>query len=225
MDRLAIYKVLGDDTRYAIYRELAASKVPMSTVDLAEAVGLHINTVRPHLERMREIGLLELAAESRGTVGRPQHRYSLAEDAPSLGLEPPSFRVLATLLATVAASGEVTDEVVRDVGRQQGRALAEGVVRTHAIDGLLDELVELGFEPRIESESDEATCIAFGNCPFAELAEAFPQLVCGLHRGICEGFVDEVGGSQVSGSKVGRTRVVGFSTIEDRLPCRVDLSV
>ena len=62
--------------------------------------------VRPHLERMRDVGLLEVDAGSRGTVGRPQHRYSLAGEAPSLGLEPSSFRMLAGLLAAAASSRE-----------------------------------------------------------------------------------------------------------------------
>src|SRR3954463_15823707 len=103
MDRLLVFKALGDNTRYAIYLELARSPVPLSTGDIADALDLHPNTVRPHLERMRDVGLLVVEADSRGSVGRPQHRYSLTEDAPSLGLEPSSFRLLARLLAAVAA--------------------------------------------------------------------------------------------------------------------------
>ena len=33
---------------------------PLATAELAERLGLHPNTVRPHLERMREVGLVEL---------------------------------------------------------------------------------------------------------------------------------------------------------------------
>ena len=88
--RLEVLKALGDNTRYAIYLELARSSSPRSTADIADVLGLHPNTVRPHLERMRDVGLLEISADSRGHVGRPQHRYTLAADAPSLGLEPPA---------------------------------------------------------------------------------------------------------------------------------------
>ncbi|MBA2624938.1 MAG: helix-turn-helix transcriptional regulator, partial [Acidimicrobiia bacterium] len=102
--RLAILKALGDNTRYAIYLELARSPLPLSTADVADSLDLHPNTVRPHLERMREVGLLSLEAESRGSVGRPQHRYSLAPDAPSLGLEPSAMPLLADLLGDVAAA-------------------------------------------------------------------------------------------------------------------------
>ena len=51
-----LLKVLGDSTRQSIYLELAASPRPLTITDLAEALDLHPNTVRPHLDRMREVG-------------------------------------------------------------------------------------------------------------------------------------------------------------------------
>jgi hypothetical protein len=39
--------------------------------------------------------------------------------------------------------------------------------------------------------------------------------VCNLHRGICEGIVDEVGGGTVA----------DFGTLYDRDPCRVTVAV
>ena len=83
--RLDVFKALGDNTRYAIYLELARSAQPLATAEIALTLGLHINTVRPHLERMRDAGLLEVEVEAQGGVGRPQHRYTVAADAPSLG--------------------------------------------------------------------------------------------------------------------------------------------
>jgi DNA-binding transcriptional ArsR family regulator len=142
--RLAVLKALGDNTRYAIYLELARSASPRSTIEIAETLALHPNTVRPHLERMREVGLLDVEVENRGSVGRPQHRYSLAADAPSLGLEPAAFPLLSRLLA-----------------------------------------------------------------------EVHPELVCHLHRGLVEGFVEEHGGAGVE----------RFGTIVDREPCQVVLSL
>ena len=74
---------------------------------------------------MRDVGLLAVRRDSRGPVGRPQHRYSLAPDAPSLGLEPPAFPVLARMLAEVAAAAGVAAETSAAAGAAQGRALAE----------------------------------------------------------------------------------------------------
>jgi predicted ArsR family transcriptional regulator len=214
VERLPVFKALGDNTRYAIYLELARAERPLSTADIADSLDLHVNTVRPHLERMRDIGLLDVEIDNRGTVGRPQHRYSLAADAPSLGLEPSAFRLLARLLAGTAAIAGLHPDDIAAVGRQHGRAAA--VARQDAagcIEALKAELAELGFDPAA-AEDGAGTSIAFTHCPFRELAEAFPELVCHLHRGIVEGFVERSGGA----------RVTEFATLEDRDPCRVELT-
>ena len=212
MDRLAVFKALGDNTRYAIYLELARSPAPRSTAEVAEMLDLHPNTVRPHLERMREIGLLQVEVSAQGTVGRPQHRYSLVPDAPSLGLEPPPWPVLARMLADVAAFMAPDADDVAAMAWEQGRAAADRRRGTPCVEALVDALAELGFDPAAGSEGRSAT-IAFTSCPFRELAEAYPELVCNLHRGMIEGFVDEAGGADVT----------GFATLADRDPCHVDL--
>src|SRR4051794_3107663 len=106
--RLDLLKALGDNTRYAIYLELARSPHPIATAAIADALELHPNTVRPHLERMREVGLLEVRPAQAEGVGRPQHLYSLAPDAPALGLEQPAYPVLARMLLQLAADAGLT---------------------------------------------------------------------------------------------------------------------
>jgi predicted ArsR family transcriptional regulator len=220
MGRLDVLKALGDNTRYAIYLELARATSPRSTAEIAETLGLHANTVRPHLERMREVGLLAVHTDNRGSVGRPQHRYALAADAPSLGLEPPAFPVLARMLAEVAAAAGIAPERSADVGAEQGRALAEAVVtagrapRASCVAAVTTMLSELGFDPAVVHDDGLAT-IAFTHCPYAELAAAHPDVVCHLHRGLVEGFVESIGGAGVE----------RFRTLADRDPCQVELSI
>lgn len=214
-NRLDLLKALGDNTRYAIYLELARSARPLATAEVAESLGLHSNTVRPHLERMREVGLLEVRPDPRGGVGRPQNLYSLAADAPSLGLEPPVFPMLARMLLGLAADAGIAGDVALEAGRSEGRRLAhrrEGDQRpcVAAAVALLDDL---GFDPA-PVECEDHTAVAFTHCPFAELAEANPDLVCSLHRGLLEGFVDTRGGS----------RVVDFADLSARQPCTAQLA-
>src|SRR5581483_8017555 len=153
--RLDLLKALGDNTRYAIYLELARSPHPLATADIADSLGLHVNTVRPHLERMRELGLLEVQTDNRGAVGRPQHRYSLAADAPSLGLEPPSFPMLARMLLRAASlAGAGRDEAV-DAGREQGRADGQRARGRPCLEVLVDELDRLGFDPVVVADEDD----------------------------------------------------------------------
>jgi predicted ArsR family transcriptional regulator len=213
--RLDLLKTLGDNTRYAIYLELARSSRPLSTAEVAESLGLHSNTVRPHLERMRDVGLLESRPDTSGAVGRPQKLYSIAPDSPSLGLEPPVFPMLARMLVSMARDAGLGGELAAAAGRDEGRRLAHR--RDPALpcpDAAVAMLDELGFDPARVDAEDIAT-VAFTHCPFADLAEANPDLVCLLHRGMLEGFVDEVDGSEVQ----------SFHTLADRHPCQVQLSL
>ena len=210
-DRLQILKALGDNTRYAIYLELARSAVPLATAEIADTLGLHVNTVRPHLERMRELGIAERKVQPQG-VGRPQHRYSLAPDAPSLGLEPPTFPLLASLLAQAAAAAGVTASEAAEVGREQGQADALRISAAGCLEALSVQLTTLGFDPAVVA-SEEGATIAFTHCPFAELAAAFPDVVCHLHRGMVEGLVAAFDDAEVT----------DFRTCIDRAPCQVDL--
>lgn len=212
MDRLAVLKTLGDNTRYAIYEYLLTAGAPRSTADISDELGLHPNTVRPHLERMRDVGLLLVETDSRGAVGRPQHRYSLAVDAPSVGIEPPRWQVLARMLADVAAFMAPEPVDVAAMAEDQGRAAAERRTGRPCVDALIESLAELGFDPATTVDA-EGTSIAFTACPYRDLAEAYPDLVCNLHRGFIEGFVERLGGAEVS----------AFATLADRDPCHVDL--
>ena len=252
--RLAVLKALGDNTRYAIYLELARSSRPLATAEVAETLGLHPNTVRPHLERMRDVGLLSVETDARGTVGRPQHRYSLAPDAPSLGLEPATFPVLARMLLRVAAAGGVGRDEVVEAGREQGEADAATLARALGLDGeppggpgpgasrgadgrtapgpratprtgrgadaatcvgaLMARLDALGFDPELAGD-DASVTVGFAHCPFRELAESNPEIVCALHEGLVDGIVHGLGGATVD----------RFHPLTDRAPCQVDLAV
>ena len=218
MQRLALLKALGDNTRYAIYLEIARSPSPKSTGDIADTLGLHPNTIRPHLERMREVGLLEVEVDGRGTVGRPTNRYSLAPDAPSLGLEPPAFPTLAALLAQVAAQALPSTEDITEVGRRRGRVAAlrrigaspEPAGVRACVAALIAELDTLGFDPVGEGAAAHG---AGGSIA------TYPQLVCSLHRGMVEGFVDTAAGEAGIDWSVAE-----FRTLTDRDPCQVSFT-
>ncbi|MEL6893886.1 MAG: helix-turn-helix domain-containing protein [Actinomycetota bacterium] len=214
---LDVLKALGDNTRYAIYLELARSARPLATADIATSLALHPNTVRPHLERMREAGLLELEVSGRGDVGRPQHRYSVAASAPSLGLEPPTIPVLARMVLSMARRLEASADDAEAVGRDEGRRRAapfEDAPST--LEALVTDLDQLGFDPvvtDVDGDPDTAS-VAFAHCPFADLAREHPELVCGLHRGMVAGFVDRMGDAHVG----------EFCALTHRTPCRVTVA-
>jgi len=214
--QLDLLKALGDNTRYAIYLELARSARPLATADISESLDLHPNTVRPHLERMREAGLLAVEVGGRGDVGRPQHRYSIAANAPSLGFEPPTMPVLARMVLAMAARLQASADDAEAVGRTEGATRAQPYQQAPStLEALVSDLDRLGFDPVVtEADDPDAAVVAFSHCPFAELAETHPELVCGLHRGLVAGFVAEMGDAEVD----------EFCTLISRTPCRVTVA-
>lgn len=209
-------RTLGDNTRYAIYLELARAARPLGTAEIADALGLHTNTVRPHLDRMRDAGLVDVTTGGRGEVGRPQHRFSLAAEAPSLGLEPPTVPVLARMVLNMAERLQASSADAYAVGQAEGASRAVGYVSyPSALEALVDDLDRLGFDPVVaEGDVPGNAVVAFANCPFAPYAASHPDLVCGLHHGLVAGFVDAMGDAEVA----------EFCSIAHRTPCHVELT-
>ena len=120
----------------------------------------------PHLERMREVGLLEVVTDPRGAVGRPQHRYSLAADAPSLGFEPPRSRCSPGCSLGGRRPGR------RRRRRRRGRPARAGLEEAEAGPDRrrrATEAARRGSPPRLRprrSRRRRATTVAFTRCPF-----------------------------------------------------------
>lgn len=212
--RLDLFKTLGDNTRYAIYLELARSPRPLTTSEIADTIGLHPNTVRPHLDRMRDAGLVDVEALARGEIGRPQHRYSLAADAPSLGLEPPVMPVLARMVLAMGERLGATGDDAAAVGRDEGARRAQAYRSAPStLEAVVSDLDRLGFDPIVTEGEGDTAVIAFANCPFGGLAEQHTDLVCSLHRGMVAGFVAGMGDAELA----------EFCSVAHRTPCRATL--
>src|SRR5688500_904992 len=161
---LSVLKALADDTRYAVYRELASSTAALSAQDLADRLGVHANTVRLHLERLRDVGLVDAEAVRRGTVGRPQHLYFLAAGAPGLGFDPPAHALLAGLLASLAERIGAEADDATDIGHAWGAEAGRRTRTRSCLRALEAELKRLGFQPAVEpgdGPAEGATRIEF----------------------------------------------------------------
>jgi predicted ArsR family transcriptional regulator len=239
VDRLSLFKLLADRSRYSIYHELAGTEEALSAVDIAARLNLHPNTVRLHLEKMREAGLVEAAPDRHGSVGRPQYRWRAKEPSStfgplgSLGPEPAGFRLLAHLLAEVAAGSQPEPGTAASVGMRHvadrppgSRQVKAGGAVAGCIQALLRELAQLGFDPALAADGDPSqdgdtavASILFTSCPFRELAVKYPDVVCELHRGITNGLT-----SSVSLESACSGEVLAFSSLVDQDPCRVEVS-
>ena len=166
---------------------------------------------------MRDVGLIEVSVGGRGEIGRPQHRYTLAADAPALGLEPPVMPILARMVLTMADRLGIGPADAHATGEGEGAARAAPYAATPStLEALVSDLDRLGFDPVVSDPPGpdrSGAVVAFGNCPFGDLAREHPHIVCSLHHGLISGFV----------AALGDTDVAEFCSIAARTPCRVAL--
>ena len=238
MDRQTLIRVLADPSRHAVYEELATGG-PASTGEIAERLELHPNTVRLHLEKLRDAELVDSAPDRHGSVGRPQHLWSVRDDAPALDVGPAGLRILAHLLADLAVLDPAVVERAGEVGFRRGleRAAVEAGAghrddqgRPDGLHGdrsghrepagglepVVAHMAALGFDPEVEPGGEVVT-ISFGRCPFREVAVLYPDLVCRLHRGLTEGLI--------AGQPSNAARLSGFSSLVDTDPCRAEVTI
>src|SRR2546425_3852323 len=95
---LEIHKALADDTRYRLYRYVGLAGRPVSVRELSRRLSLHPNTLRPHLRRLEEAGLISREVHKTATVGRPQTLYRVREVEDQAGRD---YRLLAEMLIGV----------------------------------------------------------------------------------------------------------------------------
>ncbi len=190
---LEVHKALADDTRYRLYRYIGLAGRPVSIREMSRRLSLHPNTLRPHLRRLEEAGLLSREIRKTATVGRPQTVYSAREIRKD---ERRDYRLLAEMLCGVVRTARAMEEA-KDLARQWGAYMvAQGGpkpgVRLPArrnLAVLQEAMARAGFDPRFRRMQGSTIEITLRDCPFRDLADDYRQLVCTLHRGLVEGMV------------------------------------
>jgi len=169
----------------------------LTAAEVAEATGLHGSTVRAHLDQLTESRLLVRERRGDGTPGRPAWRYRAAPDAGTLagtGADKAHRALAAALIAHLARDADDPHAAGVRAGRDWGRALAAPLERKAPVDGLLRVLDDLGFTPTVAERPDTtATVVHLNTCPFLELAQASPDVVCGVHLGVIGGALGALG--------------------------------
>ena len=119
--------------------------------------------------------------------GRPRLLYRVGRPpSPGHGDE---YRLLASVLADTVSRD--TDGTARceEAGRAWGARLVAGrPAPAAAVAAVLEILAAQGFEPQAREHA-----IEMHRCPFHELAEASPRVVCAVHRGLIDGALAELG--------------------------------
>lgn len=214
---LEVHKVLADDTRFRLYRYLGLSGRPVSVRELSARLSLHPNTLRPHLRRLEEVGLVAAEIRRGATVGRPQTLYSVVDREPSDSDR--DYRLLAEILAGLlggkrsrARAETIATEwggylVVQDAPKPGARTPSR---RNLAI--LQEAMANAGFDPRFRRRERGCVEITLRDCPFRELLDDHRELVCAVHRGLLRGMLAALRPP---------LPMVDFSPLAERAVCRV----
>jgi predicted ArsR family transcriptional regulator len=187
-----LHHALADPRRGRIVEELRGRRGGLDTEQLAQALELHPNTVRWHLGILRDAGIVESHPEPRSGPGRPRILYRLTPGGTAN--ERDEYRLLATILSGAVSGRADGPSRAEESGREWGRYLvrrpAPGarVNEREAVGEVVRLLDEQGFDP-----DAEGTHVRMHRCPFHDLAEQHPEVVCAVHRGLISGALDELG--------------------------------
>lgn len=189
------HQALAEVSRLRLLEVLRAHPDGLDAAEAADEVGLHVATVRGHLEILVAAGLADRQPEERTERGRPRVIYRAAPDAGVA--DGGGYRLLAEMLASlVEASVHDVPGRAEAAGAAWGRALVERarplarLPRQEAMRRLQELLDELGFEPEIAPTGRR---VLLHRCPFRDVATAHPRLVCSAHLGLIKGALDELG--------------------------------
>jgi predicted ArsR family transcriptional regulator len=212
-----VHKALADDTRYRLYRYLRLSGRSVSVRELAARLSLHPNTLRPHLRRLEDAGLVSSEARKGSAVGRPQVLYAAIDRGDREGRDYRLFADVVSGLLGGARQRERAFEMAREWGVYlMGRGVPRPGSRRPAgpnLAALQEALADAGFDPRFRRRSRNVVEISLRSCPFRDLVDDHRELACSVHRGLLEGML---------GAAHPRLRMTDFEPLADRTSiCRL----
>ena len=203
-ERTQTHGALAVASRLRLLDALRATDQPLDVQELASACGLHITTVRFHLDVLTHAGLVRGHTSRSGTRGRPRLRYTPASRTAGAG-DRTGYELLAEILAAHWA-GDRDERAHR--AEQAGWAWAAppgpasgptATVATLATVGVNVNAVfaELGIDPELASEGEDLR-FRLHACPFQAIAERHPEVVCSIHLGLLRRAIAEVGAPPVA---------------------------
>jgi predicted ArsR family transcriptional regulator len=203
-ERLAAVATLSDPIRRELYLYVSAQTTPVSRDQASEALGIARHTVKFHLDKLAEEGLLEISfkrvSERRGPgAGRPTKLYARSSRQLSVILPERRYDLAGQLLASAihnaGAQGTTPADALKALAADWGRSLADQARATAgpqpSAERLLgctcQALAENGYEP----QRTDGT-VVLRNCPFDALAREHTKLICGMNLAIMTAATEQL---------------------------------
>jgi len=197
LDRLG--DVFGDGTRRGMYRHVLDADQPLSAAEVAAAFGLHRTVARAHLERMVEVGLVQVGLRRRPAGGRPAKVYSPGDERIEVLIPARRYEPLARLLLRLVAETTPEPRAVEaavEAGREYGVEVTRALVgetggaapRLKPVEATT-WLSEAGYRTRLSDGGNGIVTLDVTNCVYKELALEYPDVVCAFDRGMFCGML------------------------------------
>ena len=188
-DPTAVHRALADPRRAELVAALEGAVEALDASELGQRVGLHANTVRWHLGILEDAGIVGSRPEHRKTPGRPRRVWERVPrpERDDAGEHRALARALVSLVGNRPDAAADAEAAGRAWGRRAARRSGSPPTAGRgAVAGLARVLGDHGFEPHVEGLD-----VTMRRCPFADLARESPAVVCGIHRGLVEGALEE----------------------------------
>lgn len=191
--------VLAEPTRRRVFDVVRSADKPLTREAVADATGISQRLAAFHLDRLADAGLLTVdyarpPGRSGPGAGRPAKRYAPADVQLDLSVPPRRYNVVARILAAaIAESPRDADAGARAVAYREGHDIGEQQRTPHrsraaATRATCSALTALGFDP-----DDNGGRLRLRNCPFHDVVDVAPELVCGLNLQLVSGVLDGLG--------------------------------
>lgn len=202
--RVASVAVLADPIRRELYLYVSAQPAPVSRDQASDALGIARHTVKFHLDKLAEEGLLDISfkrfSERRGPgAGRPTKLYARSSRQLSVILPERRYDLAGQLLATAiessATQGTAPADALKAAAAGWGRNVADQARATagaraspeRLLGCTCQALADEGYEPHRSGGA-----IVLRNCPFDALAREHTELVCGMNLAILDAATEQL---------------------------------
>lgn len=191
-NRVEAVGVLSDPRRSDLYRLVAASDHPISRDEAAAAADLPRSTAAFHLNRLVEVGLLDvehrrLTGRSGPGAGRPTKLYRATQPDVIASVPERHYELAGELLASAIERSEHEGIPVRAALDAEARALGRDLGADTPV--LETALTRCGYAPA----GDGRGGLTLENCPFHALASRHTPLVCTANLALVQGVVEATG--------------------------------
>jgi predicted ArsR family transcriptional regulator len=192
------HRLLGNPHRLAIVEAL--EEAPRQIPELARLLGVHPTTVRDHLEKLLEAGLLEEEPGVPSGRGRPSKRYRLRH--PLLGKDTEVRLFIGSLISLIrSAYGEQATVAAEEEGARRGREMGRSFRHPsleQAVRVVIETLERLSFAPTPPSRRNDAVAVDVRHCPFnVDPHDPDAAVVCAFHEGLVRGIAEVASGENV----------------------------